>query len=219
MLNEVARKTLDQNGYVLVPNVQPIDLSSMCESLGSITVDRRNPQPFRHISPQQKESARKNTLSSRYGVGSFPFHTDAAHWRQPPNYLVLFCSEPGSGGRETHLIDTRMWELDDELRLSMRSSIWRIGHREQWLGTLAAENDGELSVRYDTDCMSPAGPKAERLKIYIQSLIDCSVPIRIFWKENSLLVIKNSRMLHARAAALAVDSNRILIRVLIGGAQ
>lgn len=219
MLDEVARKSLDQNGYVLVPNVQPSDLALTCESLGRVTVDKRSPQPYRRISPQQIELARENTLSSRYGIGSFPFHTDAAHWRQPPRYLVLFCTEPGSGGRETHLIDTRTWEIDDELRLSMRSEIWRMGHREQWLGTLAVENEGEFSVRYDTGCMSPTGPKAERLKIQIESLIDRSSRIRIPWKKNSLLVIRNSRLLHARAAAIAVDTDRILIRALIGGVQ
>jgi alpha-ketoglutarate-dependent taurine dioxygenase len=46
----------------------------------------------------------------------------------------------------------------------------------------------------------------------------CESPkVTIEWKENDLLVLDNSRMLHARAAAEAEDTDRILERVLIGG--
>jgi L-asparagine oxygenase len=29
--------------------------------------------------------------SGIYGLGCFPFHTDLAHWRVPPHYLLLRC--------------------------------------------------------------------------------------------------------------------------------
>ena len=32
-----------------------------------------------------------NTYSGIYGLDRFPFHTDLAHWRLPPHYLLLRC--------------------------------------------------------------------------------------------------------------------------------
>jgi hypothetical protein len=34
---------------------------------------------------------RLNSYSSRFGFGSFPMHTDFAHWFIPPRYVVLRC--------------------------------------------------------------------------------------------------------------------------------
>lgn len=219
MLDKAACEHLRESGYTFLSDIEFSELPSICAVLGTVTMDRRSPAPYRRISPQKIESAKENTLSSRYGTGAFPFHTDAAHWRHPPTHLMLFCEKPGSANRQTHLIDTRAWKIDDELRASMRSAIWRAGHKEPWLCTVAEENGGELAVRYDTSCMSPAGPKAERLRLQIESCIADSTKIQISWEKNSLLIINNSRLLHARAMASSSDNDRILIRTLIGGMQ
>jgi L-asparagine oxygenase len=38
-----------------------------------------------------RATAPPNTYSGIYGIDRFPFHTDLAHWRLPPRYLLLRC--------------------------------------------------------------------------------------------------------------------------------
>ena len=38
-----------------------------------------------------RASSTPNTYSGIYGFGRFPLHTDLAHWRTPPRYLLLRC--------------------------------------------------------------------------------------------------------------------------------
>ena len=43
------------------------------------------------LRPTEKSASTPNTYSGNYGLDAFPLHTDLAHWRQPPRYLVLRC--------------------------------------------------------------------------------------------------------------------------------
>ncbi|MGO4910705.1 hypothetical protein ACEN2J_20760, partial [Pseudorhodobacter sp. W20_MBD10_FR17] len=38
-----------------------------------------------------RSEAAPNSYSGIYGLGHFPFHSDLAHWRTPPRYLLLRC--------------------------------------------------------------------------------------------------------------------------------
>src|SRR5262245_17548310 len=98
---------LETNGFVIARGVPEVDLLDIVRPLGKVRVDPRSPTPVRDIRPQPPNSAKANTLSSRYGTDAFPFHTDTAHWDQPARYLALFCVDPGEGQRETLLQDSR----------------------------------------------------------------------------------------------------------------
>jgi hypothetical protein len=211
--------TLRDQGYVLISGVGLDNAVSMARGLGMITMDRRSPELVRRISPQPIESAKPNTLSSRYGSGRFPFHTDAAHWEHPPDFVCLYCECPGSGGRPTELIDTHAWKIKPQLRLSLLSDIWKTGFRNPWLCTVGSVKNGDMRIRYDVGCMEPRGTSAARTQIEIERIICASTRIMVTWSPKSLLVINNSRMLHARGNSTRSDADRVLLRILVGGQQ
>jgi alpha-ketoglutarate-dependent taurine dioxygenase len=219
MLERTEVDSVKRSGYVIVRNSSREELAEICAAFGTITTDRRSADPFRRISPQEIELAKINTLSSRYGSGAFPFHTDAAHWREPPSYLALFCEHPGSARRATFLIDTADWPVDEKLAHEMRSQLWKAGHKNPFLCTVSIGTGEHPSIRYDMACMRIASQSTDLLRRKLEELIAASKRIEVRWETNSLLVLDNSRMLHARAAAATPDGDRVLVRALIGGQQ
>jgi alpha-ketoglutarate-dependent taurine dioxygenase len=215
-------KTLDINelehaGYSFTHGIYQKDLIEIVQQLGPIRVDLRSPEPVREIRPQPADSAKQNTLSSRYGTNAFPFHTDTAHWDQPARYLVLYCVDPGEGKRPTLLQDSRAWQISDaEKELACRA-LWTTGHVRPRLCMLAARTTNYLTIRYDKDCMRPMTAEARRLEALIEFRIDQTDQKQIDWGAGDLLVIDNQRMLHARGKSNRTDANRILKRILIGG--
>jgi alpha-ketoglutarate-dependent taurine dioxygenase len=208
---------LERDGYSFMPDVRERDLSHTVRQLGPIRVDPRTPEPVRDIRPQLLQVAKENTLSSRYGTDAFPFHTDTAHWDRPARYLVLYCVDPGEGKRATLLQDSRLWRLDEvEKDLACRA-LWKTGHLRPRLCVLAEGAGGELTIRYDMDCMRPMTKEAQELKVLVEARISCSAQLRIEWQPECLLIIDNRRMVHARGKSSQPDKHRVLKRMLIGG--
>jgi L-asparagine oxygenase len=52
-----------------------------------LVLDR--PDTIDRLVPKQRSGP--NNYSGIYGLGEFPLHTDLAHWREPPRYLMLRC--------------------------------------------------------------------------------------------------------------------------------
>ena len=208
--------TLKKDGFCIVRGIRESDLLSIVQPLGQIRMDPRSPEPIRDIQPQGAGIAKPNTLSSRYGVGSFPFHTDAAHWERPARYLLLYCVSPGEGIRPTLLQDSNTWQLNcDEMDLACRA-LWAVGNRHARLSHVAVRSGDQLSIRYDMDCMRPMTAEARELQALLASRIQATAQKRIDWQAASLLAIDNHRMLHARGEAQRPDASRILKRILVG---
>src|SRR5215831_5432903 len=80
---------------------RPVDICAMttrvqilAASLGEV-VHGRNRQQVEHVIPRTAETAYAGSLSTTYGLGSIPIHTDTAHWPVPCRYLVIGCVDPG----------------------------------------------------------------------------------------------------------------------------
>ena len=204
-------------GYCRLEDVDEYHVLAYCQELGTITVDPRNPAPMRPISPQSRSVASPNTLSSRYGVDSFPFHTDGSHWAIPPQFLALYCSNPGNGNRATYLIDTDSWLLLQKEIDLLISSVWITGFQRPRLCGLAVKNGNRMQIRYDPACVRTYSSSAKRAERIIVEKVGSSIPIVVTWYKRDLLILDNWRILHARGDAIAEDSDRIIQRVLIGG--
>jgi L-asparagine oxygenase len=57
------------------------------------------------LTPKANSEASPVSYSGLYGLGEFPMHTDMAHWRMPPRYLVLW-AQAGSIDVKTPLLDS-----------------------------------------------------------------------------------------------------------------
>lgn len=212
----VEMNNIEKNGYCVIDNFCHFELTLFARSFGEIRSDPRSPELIREIRPQEFDNAKPNTLSSRYGLSSFPFHTDAAHWEEPARFLMFYCVNPGEGNRPTYLQDSREWQLDEhELDLASRA-LWAISSRNPKLSTMARIVDENLHIKYDADCMRPMSKLTRELHDLIKKKISTSNRVYVNWNAGDLLVIDNARMLHSRGQSLVADPSRLHMRILVG---
>ena len=204
-------------GFYVANDVRSDHLESIINGLGVPRMDPRSSEAIRNVRPQKLAEARPNTLSSRFGMGAFPHHTDVAHWIVPARFLLLYCTNPGSGERPTLLIDSAEWALAEWEKKAIFREVWKTGHFRPHLCTIGWRTNNRIAIRFDEACMVPMTLGAEKLRSNLVRHIRGTPNTRIRWSPGKLLVIDNHRMLHARGETQDDDRDRVLQRVLIGG--
>jgi alpha-ketoglutarate-dependent taurine dioxygenase len=215
MLMPEQKAGLDRDGHCVIHAVAACDLLAFASALGRPEPDPRDRVLVKDIRPQAKDTANTNTLSSRYGMGAFPVHTEAAYLRKPPRFLLLYCVESGSGGRTTVLLDAAT--LSSRLPDARRPGTWvvKAGRRPFLCDVLWRRPPNQFGIRYDRECLFPRGPAALAEEQTIRDFIASSTLAMIEWSSGQLLVIDNHRVLHGRGGSNN-DGNRWLKRVLVG---
>jgi len=214
MTERIDKARLLRDGFLVgYADLRRDDLPSFFSNLGTPVGGFRHPELVRDIRPQAVSEATPNTLSSRYGLGTFPFHTDGAHWTRPPRYLVLYCVSPGMGNRPTNLAFP-LATISAQDRRRLRRDIWRvIGGRHSFWARVLDGVCGDEYLRFDSACMTPTrGPSSTEM---IEDRVRSAGPLAIFWEPSKFLVIDNWRILHARGAAVQFDGDRHHWRLLI----
>jgi L-asparagine oxygenase len=217
LLEAAALRNLRMRGFHFQQGVEQRDCLPIANSLGVPLGDARNPELLRFISPQPTRKAKPNTLSSRYGMEAFPFHTDAAYWATPPRFILLHCVSPGAGSRPTLLIDPREWTLPELEKRMLCNEVWRVTTRRPFLCTAGTQAEEGLCLRFDEACMAPLTAGANTTRDVVRARIGQSNVVAINWHVDDLLIIDNLRLLHARGKAIQTDEDRILARILIRG--
>jgi len=214
MLPDV-RERLDREGYCLIYEVDAKDLLIFARGLGRPQHDPRDRLLVKDIRPQPENVANANTLSSRYGMGAFPFHTEAAYLPRPPMFLLLYCVNPGSGGRTTVLLDSV--DLFSRMSKPRRPGTWvvKAGRRPFLCDALWGSPPTDFGIRYDRECLFPRGRAARSEEQAIREFVSESTPTTIPWTTRQLLIVSNHRMLHGRGDSNTNDHDRWLKRVLV----
>jgi alpha-ketoglutarate-dependent taurine dioxygenase len=212
-----ARRELDARGFVQahLGAMTDEELTELALRFGRIAVEPRDPRPVRAVSPSTEGNARQNTLSSRYGFGAFPFHTDTAYWRDPASLLFLYCVDPGAGSRQTLISDAWSWALPAAEQSLLRRSLWRVDRKHgTFLTRLASRTHAGLNLRYDAHCMKAIGSASVAAAAVIQ---ERAAPhaVAVTWATGDMLIIDNRRTLHARTVATQPDPERTLKRILV----
>lgn len=203
---------LEEQGVARIPAVDPVDLLSIASQLGSPTADFNSEELIRVISPAHAGRS-SESLSSRYGLGEFPFHTECAYWREPPKYILLHCLTPGAGDRPTGYCDVAsvsnldMSPLHDSLYRIRRSS-------GSFLARCFERVNHDWRVRADRDCMLPVDESRDPLRIVLFPAIRDKV-IWHHWEQNELLILDNWRVVHGRGSASTIDHDRQIARLLV----
>lgn len=142
-----------------------------------------------------------NSYSGIYGLGRFPFHTDLAHWCEPPRYLMLRCMK-GYAKVPTLLVDGRILVREASRDLLVRALVKpRRPHNGAvpLLRLYEATETGDR-LRWDEAFLQPAG-KVGRLAM--QCVRECLARIKPQSISLTLLgdtiLIDNWMMLHARS--------------------
>ena len=157
------------------------------------------------LRPYTADAAPTHSLSALYGLDAQPLHTDGAHFRVPPDVIVLCATEPNN-------TPTLVWSNTHQ-----GVTTWHPEFAQQGIFTVRNGRESFLAsaasgarLRFDPVCMSPADEYARQTASYLSGLES----IAHEWTQpNMALVIDNRLCLHARAKVAAGDERRQLERL------
>jgi hypothetical protein len=181
---------------------------------GSVSVRHRGPAIDRLV-PTDVAAAAPHSLSAVFGLGEFPFHTDAAHHSAPPRYLLLRLAEGSTTDTPTLIVDGRPSELScaDVKTLTRETWLVRGGGTRTFYAPIL--DTSRMMLRFDPGCMTePTGTRLTGRQLLRDWLARSSVE-EIRWVPGATLVADNWRVLHSRPALGPNDKSRALLRKLV----
>jgi alpha-ketoglutarate-dependent taurine dioxygenase len=211
------REQLIQRGWAtIVEAITEDDMLSVAWDLGQPT-----PSPtgelIKVLVPTLAADAPHQTLSSQYGTGSQPLHTDTAFWPVPVRYVVL--SVRGDKRRATELLsfDDATSALGTSERSLVDRSVWRarpgVGN---FYCSMRFQCDGTRGWRFDPITMVPINAAALTLQPALDHILRWhDQRMSISWTDISCIIIDNWRVLHARGAPPVNEGHRQLFRIYV----
>lgn len=209
------RNQVDENGYIFLegyrPNESIVDIANF---LGKPITPWKNGL-VQALVP--RTDASPASYSGMYGHGSFPFHSDLAHWNMPPRYLLLRCVT-GYKDIPTLLVDGH--DLMNAITLDIlgRAIFKPRRPRNGSLSLLRLCDTIEATVRlrWDEVFLKPASKIGEVADLGIREWLSTCKPTALpLVQTNDLLLIDNWRMLHARSPILPGCEKREIQRVYL----
>jgi L-asparagine oxygenase len=173
---------------------------------------------IQELTPKEASESTSNLYSGNFGCGEFPFHTDLAHWFQPPHYLVLRCVE---GAREvaTRLVDSKNVVQsigEDDLCRALVQPRRPLGMNRSLLRILERCSTGHSRFRWDDLFIVPATDHSSRTYAAIAKNLATAKPLDfVLEKPGDTLVVDNWRMLHARSAVPMTRRSRKIHRAYL----
>ena len=212
---QAVQANLIEHGYVLLPQHRPSESSErVAESFGE-TVTPWEGGLVQRLVPRAVSTP--NTYSGNFGLGQFPLHTDLAHWRVPPRYLLIRCLK-GYRDVPTLILDGRVLSkqigAETLTRAVVRSRRPQAG--EMRLLRILQREAGEGLLRWDPLYLRPASRIGEIAVADMAKCVAAASPEPAVMAENGdTVIIDNWRMLHGRPAIPANRSDRCLERVYL----
>lgn len=164
-----------------------------------------------------RASAPPNTYSGIYGFDRFPFHTDLAHWRRPPRYLLLRCIK-GFADVPTLLIDGRAIITAINLDVLGRAIVKPRRPRNGAIPLLrlCEQIEDGHRLRWDEVFLVPASANGrvgiEQVSNFLAEAHSLQIALA---NAGDTLLIDNWRVLHARSPIAAGRESRIVERVYL----
>lgn len=164
-----------------------------------------------------RATATPNTYSGLYGFDRFPFHTDLAHWRSPPRYLLLRCVT-GYADVSTLLLDGQT--IFDALTIDILTRAIFKPRRPRDGGVtllrLYEPLDDGYCFRWDDVFLTPASRIGEIASQSIREQLSKCQPLSItLARASDTLLIDNWRMLHARSPIPPERADRNIQRIYL----
>lgn len=211
------RGELDRVGYIHLPSYHPdTSTGEILNSLG-VPLAFTTASPTHELKPKSTETATPNTYSGIYGYGQFPLHTDLAHWRYPPRFLMLRCII-GFDAVPTLLVDSAAI-VDDENRSIFARALVRprrpIDGSLPLLRLYGQREDKEL-LRWDEVFICPASPAGETGVKKFAECLGRMEPVKVaLANPGDTLIVDNWRMLHGRSRVPQTCQSRVLERAYL----
>jgi alpha-ketoglutarate-dependent taurine dioxygenase len=209
---------LAESGYVFKERWQPeVSAETIAAAVGpTLSLVGADVVHRLHV----KAKAEPNKYSGIYGLGAFPLHTDLAHVRTPPRYLMLRCVR-GYGTVSTDLVDG--FALVERIGRSVMSNAL-VKPRRPLNGSTPlyslyrpASAVRDAMLRWDEVFIVPASPAGVRgfaaMAKELGPIPRIPIPLQF---PGDTLWIDNWRMLHGRSPVSADQSDRIIQRAYFG---
>lgn len=207
------KDAIEKHGYIHIKDIHPkISTQDIAINLGQILTPWEDGL-IQELRP--RKDAAPNTYSGIYGFNQFPFHSDLAHWKRPPHYLLLRCIK-GYAEIKTLLIDGLVLELNITREILTRALYKprRPQNGEIRLLSLHESNETESWLRWDEVFLKPASKIAQIASERITQYVNHASPIAIsLVNDGDILLIDNWRMLHARSPILPGTEDRLIERI------
>lgn len=211
------RSELNRVGYLQLSSYHPdTSTSKIIHSLG-MPLTFAEASPVHQLKPKPTEASTPNTYSGMYGYGQFPLHTDLAHWRFPPRFLLLRCIA-GFEAVSTLLVDSAAI-VDDANRSIFSRALIR--PRRPIDGSLPllrlyGQHEGRGLLRWDEVFICPASPAGESgVKTFAEHLARIE-PVKIaLTNPGDTLIVDNWRMLHGRSSVPQDCQGRVVERAYL----
>lgn len=213
------KQLVEQQGYVFLPSFLPDRDALTAASVLGFPEQLEGLTLVQELSPKPTCLSTPNTYSGNFGFGTFPFHTDLAHWARPPRYILLWCSR-GDETTKTQVIDSNsviqcigesvLTRCLAQPRRPMKGAL-------QLLPILhpSTEKTSRL-IRWDSIYLKPSNGYAQAVfeEIY-QHLAKVKPVIKSLKNRGDALIMDNWRLLHGRSQVQDVASTRLIHRVYL----
>ncbi|WP_196260232.1 TauD/TfdA family dioxygenase [Pelagibacterium limicola] len=211
------RHEVEERGYVLLKTYRPnTSGEEIASALGKVLTLGEG-SPVHQLRPTPKDQTTPNTYSGIYGLDVFPFHTDMAHWRHPPRYIMLRCLV-GFEEVPTLLADGAeiVREADDNVLARALVQPRRPVKGRLPLLRIFQPSEGFGLIRWDDKFFRPASRAGEhgveRFRAALGTVSKHSIALV---ERGDTVVIDNWRMLHARSPVPPACEGRILERAYL----
>lgn len=163
--------------------------------------------------PARRDLLEASSYSGNYGLEEFPFHSDMAHWFQPPRYLLLCCRVPAISVETRVVKSERIFE--DEETHDLRRALFRPRRRLNGRLTHLRLFEGDF-YRWDSLFIEPINKLGVSLRSrVIERLAKANYETIVLGYSNQCLLIDNWQTFHARSAVSFEGINRKLERLYL----
>jgi hypothetical protein len=198
---------LANDGLVNIPRSHKHDslsLKKIIQILNSNQID------VSRLTPRNKIEARPNSLSSRFGLGAFPPHTDYAFRDIPPRYIIMHAPRPRAA--KTLIFDSRhLLQLKSHSELGR--CLFQVLSSKNFYSKLLTNHRDEFFLRYNSAIMLPINKEASAISEFI--LYKWRPTTIIDWTETRTIIIDNWLMLHSRSEYSISNSIKSLWRIAL----
>lgn len=212
---KVSLKELESQGYIFLKKYYPnLEIQTIANMLG-IPITPWSGRLVQNLTP--KENSSPNTYSGIYGLSAFPFHTDLAHWKIPPRYLLLRCINGYS--EVPTLILQKQFILESVPGNILSRAIFK--PRRPLNGSLPllmlhGVINGKKCFRWDEVFIKPASKIGNVANKQIRDVLLDAKPLTIeLIAKGDTLLIDNWQTLHSRSEVPANCMNREIQRIYL----
>lgn len=213
------KQLVEKQGFAFLPSFLPhVDATAAGAALG-VPEQVDGLSLVQELLPTPSGLTTPNTYSGNFGLGSFPFHTDLAHWVRPPRYVMLWCSR-GDATTQTKIIDaSSLIEFIGSSALTRCLARPRRPMNEalQLLPILQVlpRQDQQL-FRWDSIYLKPSNEYAQIIFGKIQDYLSNVQPVAtVLINKGDTIILDNWRLLHGRSQVKDVESSRSIHRIYL----